>query len=368
MRLHEHEGKSILERYGISVPTGGLWPSFIPSEFPVVVKAQILAGKRKRHGAIRLARNLAECRTAVEDLLRAEVSSERVEQVYIENLLDAEEELYLALTIDHELCMPLLLASRSGGVGIEEAHDSSITKLTLDPLIGIQEFVVRTVIDELGLPGTVSSEISQIIHALYDAFFAEEAVLIEINPLILTRDQRLIAADAKVVLDENAHCRHATWDHTRAGGTAFESNCGRWGANAVEMHGRIALVVSGAGLMMATVDTINSLRGSVRAAVDLGGAVFTNENNMVSIFREVLSLNPHLIMVNACMQLSSCEFLAQGISFALQDGMFHGTLVIRFIGRGSTEAKGVLAPFPHIFWVDDLFEACELAVSHQALV
>jgi succinyl-CoA synthetase beta subunit len=220
----------------------------------------------------------------------------------------------------------------------------------------------------LGCTGDVAARLAEAVGACYRAFTEAEAELVEVNPLVVTRGGRVVAADAKVVLDDDASFRHperAT--PARHRGTPFERRCAALGVVGVEMAGTIAIVVSGAGLMMATVDLLAAAGGRLRAALDLGGAVFADPPRLVEVVREVLRLRPAAVLVNGFFQLASCEALARGVAGAVADQAAEAdtprpAMIVRLRGRGMSEARDVLAPLG-VTLVEDLEEACRRAVA-----
>ena len=362
MRLYEYEGKALLALHGVQVPRGAVWPDLPAVAGPLVVKAQILGGRRGKQGGIRFVAGREGCRAEVERLMGSRLGEHAVERVYIEERLEIERELYLAVLVDRDRCAPLLLASLRGGVDVEEVPDGEMAQLPLDPLLGLRPFHVRHVVSRLGLSGEVARQVTATIKGLYRAFKTAEADLVEINPLVVTRDGRVVAADAKVVLDDEAGFRHPERQMEPREGTAFERGCAARGSVGVEMDGEVAIVVSGAGLMMATVDQLGAAGVRLRAAVDLGGNAFSNPAGLVEVVRLVAGLKPKGIFFNAFFNLAFCDFLAQGIAEGLQGQEYGGQVVVRLKGRRLEEAKEILAPLGFALF-EDLPEAIEAVVA-----
>lgn len=362
MRLYEYEGKALLARHGVQVPRGAVWPELPEVEGPLVVKAQVLAGKRGKQGGIRFAGGREGSRAEAEALLGSRLGEQSVERVYVEERLEIERELYLAILVDRDHRAPLLLASARGGMEVEEVPEGEMVQLPIDPLLGLRPFAVRYVVSRLGLSGDAARQAAAALQGLYEAFRAAEAELVEVNPLVVTRDGRVVAADAKVVLDDAAAFRHPERQKERREGTPFERGCASQGAVGVEMDGDVAVVVSGAGLMMATVDLLGAAGVRLRAAVDLGGTAFSNPEQLVEVVRLVIGLEPKVVFVNAFFNLAFCDFLARGVAAGLEGTGYQGHVVVRLKGRNLPEAKAILAPLGHIPF-EDLPEAIDALVA-----
>lgn len=364
MRLYEHEGKALLAARGVAVPRGALWPDLPDGPGPFVVKAQVLAGKRGRRGLIKTAPDGTACRREAEALLETCADGERVAAVYVEERLAVERELYLAVLADRQRRAPLVLATARGGMDVEEVPQEDLIRLPVDPLLGWRPFAGWYLASRLGCDGVLAAQLAGAAAGVYDAFARAEAELVEVNPLVVTRDGRVIAADAKVVLDDNAAFRHPERTTRPDAGASFEQRCAALGVVGIEMNGSIAVIVSGAGLMMATVDLLVAGGGRLRAAIDLGGAVFDDPARLEQVVHEVLRLRPAVVLVNAFFQLASCELLARGVAGALRAEGSRTPIVVRLRGRGIAEARALLGPFG-LPLIEDLDEACRATLGHE---
>jgi succinyl-CoA synthetase beta subunit len=288
--------------------------------------------------------------------------------VYVEERVDVGRELYVAVVADRERCGPLMLASSRGGMDVEDVPEQDIVRLPIDPFVGLHPFGARYLAARLDCHGDLASRFGEAVGALYRAFTAADAELVEVNPLVVTRGGQLVVADAKVVLDDNAAFRHPERIAPRHGGTPFEQRCAALGVAGAEMQGTIAVVVSGAGLMMATVDLLAAAGGRLRAAIDLGGTVFGDPRRLVEVVREVLRLRPWVVLVNGFFQLASCEVLAQGVADALADRALNAkdgpmpAIIVRLRGRGMSQARDLLGPLG-LRLIEDLDEACRAAAA-----
>lgn len=366
MRLYEYEGKALLARHGVPVPRGAVWPDLPDTGGPLVVKAQVLSGRRGKQGGIRFVSTKDECPAVVHSLMGSGFGEHRVDCVYIEDRLEIERELYLAVAIDRDRSAPLLLASPRGGVDVEDAPEGEMIRLPIDPLLGLRPFGVRYLTDRLGLRGDIAGQTAAAIQGLYQTFTTAEAELVEINPLVVTRDGRVVAADAKVILDDGAAFRHPERRAGSRDGTAFERGCASRGTVGIEMDGDVAVIVSGAGLMMATIDLLGAAGVRLGAAVDLGGTAFGSPV-LPEVVRLVIDLSPKVILINAFFNLALCDVLAQGIVEGFRGQDYPGRVVVRLRGRNLPEAKALLQPMGFTM-VDGLSEAIDHVAGLSAEV
>ena len=358
MDLLEHEGKSLLAAHGVVVPRGAVWPELPPTGGPFVVKAQIFGGKRGKQGGIQHADDASACRKAAEAMLGSRLGPHTVERVYIEERLDIERELYVAIVVDRERWSPMLVASRSGGIEVEDVPDGDVLRLPIDPLLGLRPFMLRYVADWLRVTGDTATLVADAIRGAHKTFANADASLVEINPLVITRGGSVFAADAKVTLDDAAAFRHPERVSHSRDGTDFERRCAALGSVGIEMDGDVAIVASGAGLMMVTVDLLGSAGIKLRAAVDLGGLAFGTAPQLADMLRNVMGLSPRLIFVNAFFNLAFCDPLARGIADAIRDQSFRGRVVVRLRGRNLAEARAILQPMDL-----SVFEELEAAIQ-----
>lgn len=344
MRLYEYEGKALLARYGIPIPGGGLWPDHLPQvNYPVVVKAQLLEGGRGKRGGIQQAADADTIERAAQALLAGSVELPAAEAVLVEHKLTIARELYLALVTDRERGEPVLLASRKGGVEIESVAEEEILRIPLHPLMNVPTWAARHLVATFGLEHHHEPTLLQYLQALWQLLQREDCLLVEINPLILTGDDALVAADARVIVDEGARFRHREWRPSHDG-TAFEQRCAAAGASGVEMAGDIAILTSGAGLGMATVDMVAALGGRMRCLVDFGGAIFGGAEALTPIIAAVADLQPRAILINCFLQVARCDTLAEAIAQALSDRLAPASIVLRLRGNRAAEARALLTP------------------------
>lgn len=369
IKLLEHEGKAILRQAGIAVPLGGLYRA-LPLELsgPLVVKAQVFAGGRGKSGGIRFVPDRTAAVAIANEMAGAALNGQNVEDVYIEQQLDIAREFYVAALVDRDAGVPTLLVCAEGGVDIEDVAPDRILRQQVDPLIGLQPFMVNRLVRGLALDGAAAAAIGQVLERLYTALVSQDAELVEINPLVLTKDGGLIAADAKVLLDEDAAFRHPGRRAVPTG-TAFELASRALGVIGVETgpkHG-IAAIMNGAGLTMATLDEVVALGGTMSGVVELHGATAHGPERIADVIRLVHdALEPAVIMLNVHFQFRNLATIAEGIVAALQHmpSLTGNRLVLRLRGEKEDDAQRILAVH-HCDMLRDFGEACVLAV-HRA--
>src|SRR5579875_131223 len=347
MQIYEFEGKRLFAAHGIPVPRGAVWPEFPAGVERYVAKAQVRSGGRGKRGGIRFIDGKAALATAVTALSGRSFDGDTVGCVYVEERLEIASEFYLAVAIAREARCRIILASPSGGVDIEAVPPDRLLKLPINPLLGLRPFMTRRIVDFLAVPTRTAAALAEIVSRLVALAAREDAELAEINPLVLTTDGKLIAVDAKVRLDGNARFRHPEWQaYGRTAGTPFEAAIEAAGSVAIEVDpaGDMIAVMSGAGLMMATLDLLTAQGQRVRAVIDLGGVVLRGAEGLTPVFRAVAALRPKLTFINAYLQTALCDELARGIAEAYAAAPFPGATVVRLKGRNADQAQGILRP------------------------
>ncbi len=340
MNLFEYEGKQLLRRYGVSVPQGALWDETRHYPLPAVVKAQILLGRRGKAGGILFADDADELRRLTQGLLGQRIANHVVEKIYVEERIVAGDEYYLSLAVDRDRGAATLLASAQGGIGVED-QSGRLLSLPVNPLLGPQTFHARAVarcfeVDRLA----ACEEVEILLSRLWQAFVAEDATLIEVNPLVLTDDMGFVALDAKICIDDNSRFRH-DYDATErpvATSSALEATLAEEHVSYTELdsEGDVIAAVSGAGLMMATLDLLRDAGVSVRGTIDLGGAVFAADSRTRRIFEAVLQARPRQFFLNAFLQTASCTKLCEALDAAAVEWDRSTTgIVVRMRGDGS---------------------------------
>jgi succinyl-CoA synthetase beta subunit len=348
IKLLEHEGKAILAACGIAIPAGALYGALPETlDGDLVVKAQVFSGGRGKAGGVRFANGRAEALRLAREIASGALAGAPVEDVYIECKLDIAQEYYLAALVDRDIGVPVLLASADGGMEIEAVPRERLLRQTIDPLLGLQPFMVERLVRGLGLSGESAAAFAKLIEQLYHGLVSQDAELIEINPLVLTRQGDFIAADAKVVLDEDAAFRHPG-RRAHPEGTPFEKAARELEVIGVEIDGPggVAAIMNGAGLTMATLDEIIALGGRVSGVVELHGATMHGAERIADVLECVLSrLDPAVVMVNIHFQFRSLETIAEGIVMAMQrqPQLTPERVVLRLRGEKEPEARAILA-------------------------
>jgi succinyl-CoA synthetase beta subunit len=364
LRLYEWEGKQLLAKHDVPVPVGVRWGhgSLPPSLSGYVVKAQTLAGQRGLRGGIRFCADAATAESAAHELLGMTIGDEHVADVYIEERQVVARELYAAVITARDSGTSRLLLSTEGGIDIEDSS-GPVASIELPLDAKMRPGQLRELVARSGFEPGVSDVLRPVLEGLRSVFAAEDAELVEVNPLVLRDDGSAVAVDARIILDDSAAFRHTDWPAGGQIGSPFERRCGELGAIGVEMDGDIVAIVSGAGLMMATVDLIASSGGSLRAAIDLGGLVLREADELADLLDAVLSLEPRAVLINAFFQLATCDALARKLAIGLERREETRTpLVMRLRGRGYEEALGLLKCF-ELSWEPDLRAACRLTVA-----
>lgn len=352
MKLYEYEGKSIFRQYGIKTAKGWLLHN-LPNNihFPVIAKTQVLTGGRGKLGGIQKVSNESELKTISNNLLNMTIKDEKVADVYIEEIVSYEKEFYISIAIDRNKKAPVLIVSDEGGVDIEEVPKEKILLLPINPLIGLQPYMIRKV--ELFFNDKFHF-VSDLLEKMWRMFKEEQAELIEINPLFIQEEGNYIAGDAKVILDSSANRRSVPIMIER-NNDSFEAKCSVLNTVGVELEGDIAVITSGAGLGMATFDLVSNSDLSVRALVDLGGHAIHDIEIANRLIDEIKMLQPKAFLFNFYFQVASCLVLAQAIENQL--GNSDIPVIVRLKGQDEEQAVSILSKYSHIFATDKIQEA-----------
>ncbi|RLF49913.1 MAG: ADP-forming succinate--CoA ligase subunit beta [Thermoplasmata archaeon] len=365
MKLYEYQAKEIFRQYGIPVPEGYVIDKvddIKKHEESVVLKAQVLVGGRGKAGGIKIASGTDEAKKIASELLGAQIKGVRVKKLLIEKKLDIERELYLSIILDRRNKCPLLMFSEEGGVDIESVDEEKIIKLYIDPLIGIQGFMIRYLLKKCTLEQ--KKELGRIIKQLYRIFKEKDCELVEINPLVVDRDGKLWAADAKIIVDTDALYRHPEIEENVEESTDLEREAKKMGYALIELDGDIAVIANGAGLTMATLDAITHFGAKPRIFLDLGG---TDDPEIVkNAFYLVKKSNPKAVLVNIFGGVTKCDTVAKGIVAALEEYPIDVPMIVRIsgvhedVGRKMLEARGVEC---HTTMLDAVKRCAEVVVK-----
>ena len=361
MKIHEYQAKAILARHGVAVPKGEV--AFTSEEATdvarrlggglVVVKAQIHAGGRGKGGGVKLAKDPDEAGRIARDILGMQLvtyqtgpSGQLVSRVLVEQGLKMTKELYLGLVIDRSAGCPVMMASSEGGVEIEKVADETphlIHKVAINPGAGFTPFQARKLAFAIGLDGPLAAKAVKMLSALYAAFVATDASLVEINPLVVTADGELLALDAKMTFDDNALFRHPDLRELRdlAEEDPLEVEASKYSLNYIRLDGTIGCMVNGAGLAMATMDIIKLAGGEPANFLDVGGGA--NAEQIRNAFKILTSdKNVKAVLINIFGGILRCDVLAQGVVAAVKELGVPVPIVIRMEGTNVELGKAML--------------------------
>lgn len=373
MKLHEYQSKKIFSQYDVPIPRGRI-ANFaseakqISEELGgrVVIKAQVLVGGRGKAGGIKLARDPNQAKDLATEILGMEIKGYPVRKILVDEIVDINQEIYLGITNDRNVRHPVVIASSSGGIDIEEVAQISpekIFKLSIDPLLGLQDFQVRDIALGIDLKREYWKQFIRILHGLYKAYLATDATLAEINPLVITKDKRLIALDAKMIIDDNALFRHPDMMELRDLDVEIpaEIEAKKYGLSYIKLDGEIGCLVNGAGLAMATMDIISQFGGKPANFLDVGGGA--SATKVAAALRIILSdSNVKVILINIFGGITRCDEVAKGILNALADIKVRVPLVVRLVGTNAEEGRDLLAN-ENIQTANTLVEAARISVE-----
>jgi len=355
MDLFEYQGKQYFSRYGIAVSPGDVADTVEEAVavaerigYPVVVKAQVKVGGRGKAGGVKLADNIDEVRLHAGNILGLDIKGHIVRRIWIERSSDISKEYYASFTLDRPNKTHLGMLSAQGGVEIEvvaEENPDAIAFLSIDPVRGLDIETSRRWVAEANLDEVAREQAAQILVKLYECYTQGDCDLAEINPLILTPDNKVHALDAKVTLDENASYRHPEWEEYRATETEDprEKMAKEKGLNYIGLDGDVGIIANGAGLAMSTLDVVNQVGGSAANFLDIGGGA--NADVMASAL-EVINADPKVkvIFVNIFGGITRVDDVANGVLEALKRVKIDAPIVLRLDGTNAVEGRSILAP------------------------
>ncbi len=382
MKIHEFQAKELLRRYDVAVPKGRVATSpeaaaDIASDIggKVIVKAQVHAGGRGKGGGVKLADNPDDAKTAAAAIIGMQLithqtgpQGQKVKQVLVEEASEIAREFYLGMTLDRAQSKVVVMASQEGGVEIEEIATRSPEKIlmeTVDPAVGFQAFQARRLAFELGLSGPQARSATNLIVALYHAYQGSDCSLAEVNPLVLTAEDRVVALDAKINFDDNALYRHQDlqalrdWDEEEN----LEVEASEFDLNYIRLDGNIGCMVNGAGLAMATMDIIKLAGGDPANFLDVGGGASaeTVENGFRILLKDP---NVEGILINIFGGIVRCDRVAQGVIQARKKLEIDVPIVVRLAGTNADVAGKMLENSGLNFTVGDgLKDAAEKVVA-----
>ncbi len=361
MKIHEYQGKELLRKYNVPVPRGVLVHHQSEAADTarkigtnvVVIKAQIHAGGRGKGGGVKLAKSPEDAERITGEIIgmilktpQTGPEGQLVKKVLIEEGMTIVKELYMGILIDRQTSKIMIMASEAGGMEIEEVAAKTpqkIIKELVDPLTGVKPFLARKIAFALNLEGEVLKHAVPFIINLYECFKKEDCSMLEINPLVVTSDHRLLALDAKVTIDDSALYRHKETLEYRDIGEEdpTEVEAGKFKLNYIKLDGNIGCMVNGAGLAMATMDIIKHSGGQPANFLDVGGGA--NEEMIENAFRILLSdVNVKAVLINIFGGILRCDILANGVVAAAKKLSIKVPIVVRMEGTNMEEGHKIL--------------------------
>jgi succinyl-CoA synthetase beta subunit len=386
MKIHEYQGKELLKKFGVAVPRGIVARSADEAQNAasqlgsdvVVVKAQIHAGGRGKGGGVKLAKNADEAKTIAASILGMKLITHQtgpegreVQTLLIEEGLPIDKEFYLGIVLDRASGRTVFMASSAGGMDIEEVAAKTpekIMKETIDPAVGFRSFQARKLAFGLGIPADLVNQAVKFMQSLYSAYEQLDASLVEINPFLLTKDNRLIALDAKINFDDNALFRHKEFADLRDLNEEepLEIEASKFDLNYIKLDGNIACMVNGAGLAMATMDIIKLAGGEPANFLDVGGGA--SQERVEAAFRILLAdENVKAVLINIFGGIVRCDMVARGVVEAAKKLGIQVPVVVRLEGTNVEEGQRVIRESGLNFTVaNGMKDAAEKVVSLAA--
>jgi succinyl-CoA synthetase beta subunit len=373
MDLLEYQGKQLFAEHGVPVPEGRV--AVTPEEAgaaarelgcPVVVKAQVQIGGRGKAGGIKVAQDPEEAQSHAAAILGMDIRGLTVHEVWIEPASDIEAEYYAAVVFDRSAKRPLVMLSAAGGMDIEEVGEDKIARLHVDPLVGFLPFHGRRLAFESGIDSGVVRPVGSMLAKLYNMFVATDAMLVEVNPLVVTSDGKVTALDAKVTVDDNALVRQPVIAEMRnpSAEDPQEQMAKERGVTYVKLDGEIGILGNGAGLVMSTLDVVAQAGGRPANFLDVGGGAKAEE--IVSALEVLLSdRKVKAVLFNIFGGITRCDEVANGILQALDQIKVDAPIVVRLDGTNDEEGRRILAPAdaPQLHPAKTMLEAADLVVE-----
>src|SRR4051794_2699306 len=376
MDLLEYQGKQLFARHGVPVPEGA--PANTVDDavqrarelgFPCVVKAQVQIGGRGKAGGIKVANSVEEAEEHAKAILGMDIRGHTVHELWIEQASDIAAEYYASIVFDRSAKAPLVMLSTKGGMDIEEVAEEdpdAIARLHVDPLLGFQDFHGRRLAFEAGVDDDVVRPVGAMLARLYDAFITEEAMLVEVNPLIVTGDRQVMALDAKVTLDGSALFRHPDNEELRdpSAEDPQEQMAQEKGLTYVKLDGDIGILGNGAGLVMSTLDVVALAGGRPANFLDAGGG---SKAEAITSSVEVILSDPKVkaVLFNIFGGITRGDEIARGLIEAFDQVKPTVPFVVRLDGTNDVEGRQLLseANLPNVHMATTMLEAAEKVVE-----
>ena len=362
MKIHEYQGKEIFKKYQINIPKG--IPAFSIEDAKnafdqldssiVAVKAQIHAGGRGKGGGVKIAKSRSEAEEHISNIFGMNLithqtgqDGKKVERLYLESGVNIKDEFYAAITLDRSKEMDVFMVSSEGGVEIEKVASETpekIIKIWIDPLLGIKNFQIRKLAIGLGLNGKAFKEACFIFHKMYECYQKSDASILEINPLVVTEDESILALDSKFNFDSNALFRQKEILEMRdlSEEDEMEIEASKFNLNYIKLDGNVGCMVNGAGLAMATMDIIKIAGGEPANFLDVGGTA--SAETVKNGFRIILAdKNVKSILINIFGGIVRCDRVARGVVQAVDELGLNVPVIVRLNGTNAKEAKEILS-------------------------
>ncbi len=373
MKIHEYQSKRIFAKYGVPIPNGKI--AITPQEAydaakdlggRVIIKSQVLVGGRGKAGGVKLAKNPDEAKERASEILGMDIKGLTVRKVLVDEASNIAKEIYMGITNDRAKRMPVMMVSAEGGVEIEEVartNPEKILKVHINPLLGLQGYQIRDIAASIELPRKNWKEFGVIANSLWEAYKGSDATLAEINPLIITAEETLLAVDGKMLIDDSALFRHHDLAEMRDLDTEAESEtiAREHDLAYIQLDGEIGCMVNGAGLAMTTMDIVNLFGGSPANFLDIGGGA--NAEKVAAAFRIILS-DPKVkaVLINIFGGITRGDEVAKGILEAIEEVKPTVPMVVRLVGTNAEEGRALLAD-ADMLTAETLVEAAQKAVA-----
>jgi succinyl-CoA synthetase beta subunit len=376
MDLLEYQGKQLFAKHGVPVPDGRpatTVPEAVEAAeelgYPVVIKAQVQIGGRGKAGGIKLAQNRSEAEENATAILGMDIRGFTVHELYVEKASEIDEEYYAAIVFDRSAKKPMAMLSKMGGMDVEEVAETdpeAMRMLHVDPLLGIQDFQGRRLAFESGITEDVIRPVGAMLAKLYDVFVREDATLVEVNPLLITKSREVVALDAKVTVDDNALFRHPDVAELRdlSAEDPQERMAKERGLTYVKLDGNVGILGNGAGLVMSTLDVVAQAGGSPANFLDAGGG--SKAEAITSAVEVILSDEKvKAVLFNIFGGITRCDEVARGLIEAFAQIKPEVPFVVRLDGTNDEEGRALLAEanLPNVHTEATMLGAAEKVVE-----
>jgi succinyl-CoA synthetase beta subunit len=376
MDLLEYQGKQLFAKHGVPVPEGrpaSTVPEAVEAAeelgYPVVIKAQVKIGGRGKAGGIKLAKDRAEAEENAKAILGMDIRGFTVHELYVEKASEIDEEYYAAIVFDRSAKKPMAMLSRVGGMDVEEVAETdpeAMRMLHVDPLLGLQDFHGRRLAFESGIAADVVRPVGAMLAKLYDVFVKEDATLVEVNPLLITKGREVVALDAKVTVDDNALFRHPDVAEMRdlSAEDPQERMAKERGLTYVKLDGNVGILGNGAGLVMSTLDVVAQAGGKPANFLDAGGG---SKAEAITNAVEVILSNDRVsaVLFNIFGGITRCDEVARGLIEAFEQIKPGVPFVVRLDGTNDKEGRALLAEanLPNVHTEATMLGAAEKVVE-----